>query len=185
MTKANININSIFKILIYIFLFHGSAVEVPWKGHGCAAEVSLKNGWIANIQQSKTHVLKCIKSPGHGRQSISQPMRIVARIPKKSGKIRQKSNFFCAAILHPLWAKVATQIWDRFFPLVFPKDSENLESLDIGLWEVEAKRSFNGVNKWSKKAVKDLFCCGNFLPFLRKNVQIWDHFFLLLFPKDS
>ena len=30
---------------------------------------------------------------------------------------------------------------------IFPKDSEYLKSLDVGLWEVGAKRRLNGVNK--------------------------------------
>ena len=47
------------------------------------------------------------------------------------------------------------QILDHFFALVFPKDTENLKSLDIGLWEVGAKRSLNGVNKGRKKTVKN------------------------------
>ena len=28
------------------------------------------------------------------------------------------------------------------------------------------------------------FCCRDFRPLVSKNVQIWDHFFLLFFPKD-
>ena len=44
------------------------------------------------------------------------------------------------------------KIWDHFFPLLFPKDSKNLIGLDIGLWEVGAKRSLNGVrNTYAKK----------------------------------
>ena len=27
--------------------------------------------------------------------------------------------------------------------------------------------------------------CDNFTPFMSKSFQIWDHFFPLLFPKDS
>ena len=76
------------------------------------------------------------------------------------------------------------QIWDHFLPLLFPKDSENLKSLDIGLREVGAKRRLNGVNKW-KKSVKNFFRRGDFTPFMSKSFQIWDHFFPLLFPKDS
>ena len=34
-----------------------------------------------------------------------------------------------------------------FFPLLFPKDSKNLRSLDIGLREMVAKRHLNGMNK--------------------------------------
>ena len=39
------------------------------------------------------------------------------------------------------------QIWDHFFPLLLPKDSENLKSLDIWLQEVGAKRPVNRVRK--------------------------------------
>ena len=46
------------------------------------------------------------------------------------------------------------------------------------------KRPLNGVNKWQKSVKKNFFCRGNFTPFLSKKVQIWDHFFPLLFPKD-
>ena len=31
----------------------------------------------------------------------------------------------------------------------------------------------------------DLFLCGNFTPFISKSFQIWDHFFPLLFHKNS
>ena len=42
---------------------------------------------------------------------------------------------------------ISFQIWDHFFPLLFPEDSGNLKSLDIGLWEVGEKRPLNGVRK--------------------------------------
>ena len=35
-------------------------------------------------------------------------------------------------------------IKDHVFSLLFPKDSTNLKSLDIGFWEVGAKRPLNG-----------------------------------------
>ena len=74
------------------------------------------------------------------------------------------------------------QIRDHFFPLVFPKDSENLKSLDIGLREGGGTKMF----KWSEqRKKKTFFCRGDSRPFLSKNVHIWDHFFPLLFPKDS
>ena len=38
-------------------------------------------------------------------------------------------------------------LWDHFFPLLFPKDSESLKILDIRLWEVVAKRRLNGTSK--------------------------------------
>ena len=37
------------------------------------------------------------------------------------------------------------QIWNHLFSLLFPKDSENLKSLGVGLWEVGAKRLLKGV----------------------------------------
>ena len=77
------------------------------------------------------------------------------------------------------------QILDHFFPLVFPKDSENLKSLDVGLWEVVTKRRLNWVNKGGGDFVKSIFCRDNFRPILSKKVQIWDHFFPVLFSKDS
>ena len=39
------------------------------------------------------------------------------------------------------------QIWPISFHYLFPKDSENIKSLDIGLWEAVAKRCVNGVNE--------------------------------------
>ena len=39
------------------------------------------------------------------------------------------------------------QIWDHFFPLLFPKDSKSLKILDIQLWEMGAKRHLNGTSK--------------------------------------
>ena len=40
-------------------------------------------------------------------------------------------------------------IWDHFFPLLFPKDSESLKILVIRLREVGAKRPLNGTSKWT------------------------------------
>ena len=36
---------------------------------------------------------------------------------------------------------------DRFFPLLFPKDSKSLKILDIRLRKVVAKRHLNGTSK--------------------------------------
>ena len=38
----------------------------------------------------------------------------------------------------------------QFFPLLFPKDSENLKSLDIGPWEVGTKRRLTRAKKLKK-----------------------------------
>ena len=40
------------------------------------------------------------------------------------------------------------QIWDYFFPLLFPKGSESLKFVDIRLWEVGTKKTF----KWYLKS---------------------------------
>ena len=83
----------------------------------------------------------------------------------------------------------------HFFQLLFSKVSKNLKSLDIGLREVGAKRPLNGGRntntkknpaQWGKicsKTIKFLRC--DFTPFIIKSFKIWDHFFPLLFPKDS
>ena len=49
------------------------------------------------------------------------------------------------------------QIWDHFLTIIFPKDSENLKSMDISLWEKGAKRHLNGVNKGRKKCVTNFW----------------------------
>ena len=67
----------------------------------------------------------------------------------------KKQTFFCAAIFHPLWAKVLKSETISF-PYFSPKDSKNLTSLDIELWELGAKRGLNRVYKW-KEIPKKLF----------------------------
>ena len=72
-------------------------------------------------------------------------MRIVAPIPKNpdsKAKFAKKQTFFCTAILHPLKAKVF-----KLLLIITFKDSKNLQSLDIGLQEMGAKRRLNKVNK--------------------------------------
>ena len=73
----------------------------------------------------------------------------------------------------------------EIFPFFFPKDSKNLTSCDIGIWEVEAKRHLNIVNKERKNLWKTLFAAEIFFIILNKIVQIWDHFFPLISPNDS
>ena len=66
------------------------------------------------------------------RRQVSPP-------PKKKKEKRKK---MCCDFT-PFMSK-SFQIWDNFFPLVFPKDSKNLKRLDIGLQDVGAKRCLNG-----------------------------------------
>ena len=46
---------------------------------------------------------------------------------------KKNKNFFAAAIFFKLW--------DHFFTLLFLKDAKNVKSLDIGFWEVGAKKN--------------------------------------------
>ena len=80
------------------------------------------------------------------------------------GKSCQKKNLFCAAFLHPLWAKFL-QIWYHFFQFIFPKNSKILKSFDIGFWKVGAKRRWNRVNKWNIHKKKTFFLPQQFTPF--------------------
>ena len=51
--------------------------------------------------------------------------------------------------------------------------------------EGDTIRSGRGGREEGKICPKTNFLRGNFTPFIRKSFQIWDHFFPLLFPKDS
>ena len=60
-------------------------------------------------------------------------------------KISKKTNFSLHGEFRPL-PKKNVQIWDHFFLLLFPKDSESLKFLDIGLQKMGAKRRNSKVN---------------------------------------
>ena len=78
--------------------------------------------------------------------------------------------------------------------ITFPQGFRKSKKLDIGLWEVGAKRPLNGVRNTDTKknliskakfAQKQIFLLrGNFTPYIG-SFPIWDHFFPLLFPKNS
>ena len=54
-------------------------------------------------------------------------------------------TLLCITFPQGVWkSKNVGQIWDHFVPILFPKDSEPLQFLDIRLWEVCAKKMF----KW-------------------------------------
>ena len=105
------------------------------------------------------------------------------RKPKKTEKSEDKTFFLRGDFRQ--FSNKNFHNWDHFFSLLFPKDSESLKILDIRLREVGAKRPFNGTSKVKKVREKKLFLRGDFRKFLNKNVHVWDHFFPLLFPKDS
>ena len=88
------------------------------------------------------------KNPAYRRQSISWLMWIVAPNTNKILLVRPNSLKKKKIILGgnlTLFMSKSFQIWDHFFPLLFTKDSENLKSLDIGLWKVGVKRPVNRV----------------------------------------
>ena len=60
-------------------------------------------------------------------------------------KIRQK-RFFSRGNITPFISK-SFHIWNNFFPLLFPKDSESLKQLDVRLLEVRAKGGLNSTSK--------------------------------------
>ena len=63
------------------------------------------------------------------------------------GYLKSAKNYlFLRGNFRPLPNK-NVQIWDHFFPLLFPKNSESLNILDIQLREVGAKRRLNGTSK--------------------------------------
>ena len=55
---------------------------------------------------------------------------------KQSEQLKKYADFFFC--LMPQFYK-SFEVRDHLFPLFFPKDSKNLNSLDIGLWEVGEK----------------------------------------------
>ena len=72
------------------------------------------------------------------------------------------------------------QIWDLFFSLLFPKDSESLRILDIRLQEVGAKRPLNWVRNtdtkkscsvWQNLPKNNFFCAAILHPLLLKVVK--------------
>ena len=90
------------------------------------------------------------KNPACGRQRISRPMRIVAPIPKhpaSKAKFAKINTFFLRGNFTRTLYEQNFQIWDHFFPFLFPKDSEYQKSLDIGLREVGAKKHLNVTSK--------------------------------------
>ena len=73
--------------------------------------------------------------------------------PKKTEKSEEK-NFFLRGDFRQ-FSKKNVHIWDHFFPLLFPKDSESLKILDIRLREVGAKRPLKKTeNRRRPKKVK-------------------------------
>ena len=64
-------------------------------------------------------------------------------------KVREK-NFLLHGHFRQ-FSKKNVHIWDHFFPLLFPKDSESLKTWDIQIREVGAKRPLNGTSKVNRQ----------------------------------
>ena len=78
-------------------------------------------------------------------------------------KSAKKKNFFLGGDFRPLPNK-NVQMLDHFFPILFPKDSESLKILDIGLREVGTKRPLKKTKnqKRPKKVKKKTFFARRF-----------------------
>ena len=110
---------------------------------------------------------------------FAQGGREVGKIPpgrggREEGKIRSKTNFTPFII-------ESCQIWDHFFPLLFP---QSLEMLDIWLQEVGAEKRLNGTSKVNRRTdtQRDISTCRNNRPrglFLWK---IWGNMRIALDP---
>ena len=85
-------------------------------------------------------------------------MRIVAPIPKhpasKAKFAKINTFFFLRSNFTRTLYEQNFQIRDHFFPFLFSKDSEYQKSLDIGLWEVGAKKHLNGTSKVNRHTDK-------------------------------
>ena len=73
-------------------------------------------------------------------------MSLYNRLTETGRQNQQKKNFFLRGNFRQFSNK-NVYIWDHFFPLLFPKDSESLNILDIRHQEVGAKRPLNGTSK--------------------------------------
>ena len=125
--------------------------------------------------------------------------------PKDSKNKKKIKKKFChwtsGSVVKPMfkWSKqMKKKICKNVFVAaisLFPKNSTNLKSLDIGLWEKGAQKPLNRVRNTDTKNIlpsKAKFTKkqkqksrGDFTPFIRTSFHIWDHFFPLLFPKNS
>ena len=72
---------------------------------------------------------------------------------------------------------------DHFLPLLFPKDSESLEILDIRLLEVGAKRRLKGTSKVEKVREKNFFFCAAILDNFQTKMFISETLLSITFPQ--
>ena len=112
-------------------------------------------GWTKNTPKPNFFEKRKKSSKTQKHLEICQNLQYTLRpdVSNPSGSVvstmfckqnQQQKNFFLRGNFRPLPSKTV-QIWDHFFPLLFPKDSESLKILDIRLREVGAKRLVNGM----------------------------------------
>ena len=138
-----------------------------------------KIGYVGIILQKKSvFVLKksvfclsidlCLNSVGLETPSINE---IFFLIYSRSSVLPRRFNTICE------------QKYSNLRPLLFI-------TFPQGFWKSKQFRHWTSTSG-GKKTVKRLlkksvfFLCGDFTPFLSKKVQIWNHFFPVLFHKDS
>ena len=89
------------------------------------------------------------------------------------------NDFFCRGYFKPFLSK-NVQIWDHFFPLLFPQGfliSRIFGHPTLGSWgKMMFIQNLKSEQMKKKKIVKNFFRRGNFRPVLSKNVKIWDQF---------
>ena len=88
----------------------------------------------------KSRIRKTKHLSTNADRSTNTKKILVVRQNSPKNKLLVRCNFT------PFMSKRFT-IRDHFFPLLFPKNSEYLKSLDIGFQEVGAKKRLKGVNK--------------------------------------
>ena len=104
-----------------------------------------------------------------GKKTVKRYLKSEKKWRKKlflGGNIRQFSN-------------QNVHIWDHFFPLLFPKDSESLKILYIRLREVGAKRP---LKKTEKSEEKNFFCAA-ILDNFQTKMLISETTFFITFPQ--
>ena len=92
-------------------------------------------------------------------------------------KFAQKP-FFLRGDFSPFFSE-SFQIWDHFFPLLFPKDSKSLKTLDIRLLEVGTKRCLNGTSKANRRTIRQTDTRTNILTYRNhrpRGPMLWKNF---------
>ena len=118
--------------------------------------------------------------------SFCEVLVLYCSVPGDIHIIAVKNNIHdvCSIFLMPHWGLVETG-FNKLFFVVVAKKSCIRETKHLS---TNADSSTNAIGGWTKAksaTKKNCFLRGDFRPLPNKNVQMLDHFFPLLFPKDS